>query len=519
MAADEQVLKAAAVPLTDQGLLDFFRKRTLAEADTKHLKQLIANLGDDSFDVRERASRSLVALGNTAEPLLRQALKNPDVEVVRRAEECLKQIKRGLGAGVPIAAARTLARRKPEAAAETLLGYLPFAEDEAIASEVRAALCNLATHGGKPEPNLVKGLDDANPIRRAAAAEALCNTSIERETILKMLKDPAAIVRLRVAMGLARSGEKQAVPVLIDLLAQLPTDQVLQVDEILLRLAGDKAPDVAPGTTETSRRRCHEVWSKWWKANESQVNLSRLQGPPITLGYTLLLFLDNGEATELDAHNSVRWKISGLEKPLDVQYLAGNRILVAEHDGNRVTERNVRGEIVWQKSVPGPLMAQRLANGHTFIATSDQLLEVDDAGKEVFKHQPGGEQIMKAFKQTGGDIGCVLYGGKFVRLDNTGEEIQSFDVNVRTSGGKIEVDDRGRVLVPEMSDDRVREFDRDGNVVMEIKTEKPIAATRTPNGNVLVTSMTGNKAIEYDRSGKVVWEYKSDKRVNRAFRR
>src|SRR5581483_8211090 len=102
---------------------------------------LIAQLGDDAFDKREMASSQLVAIGSKAEAQLREALKSgPEAEVKQRAEWCLQQIAKGGSGKVAAAAARLLARRKPDGAAEVLLAYLPSAEGEAAAEEVRGAL-------------------------------------------------------------------------------------------------------------------------------------------------------------------------------------------------------------------------------------------------------------------------------------------------------------------------------------------------------------------------------------------
>ena len=96
---------------------------------------------------------------------------------------------------------------------------------------------------------------------------------------------------------------------------------------------------------------------------------------------------------EIDADGRPRWQIDGLQQPLDVQLLPGDRLLIAEHSANQVTERNLRGEVLWEKRLgvraqadgeaDGPLVAQRLPNGNTFIATHTELLEVDRDGKEV----------------------------------------------------------------------------------------------------------------------------------------
>src|SRR5262249_40263233 len=152
---------------------------------------------DNSFPVREKASSALVALGNVAVPSLRQALTDPDIEIVRRAENCLRLIEKGYGAAVPAAAARALARRKPAGAADVLLGYLPVAENEAVAEEVRKSLVAVAVRDGKPEPALRAALADKLPARRAVAAEVLAHIPDQRPGVLNLLQDPVQAVRLR----------------------------------------------------------------------------------------------------------------------------------------------------------------------------------------------------------------------------------------------------------------------------------------------------------------------------------
>src|SRR5262249_31807925 len=83
------------------------------------------------------------------------------------------------------------------------------------------------------------------------------------------------------------------------------------------------------------------------------------------------------------------------------------------------------GNVLWEKKVDGPLAAQRLPNGNTFIATRYELLEVNRDGKQVFSHaRPGEDLIMKAQKLANGDIGMVIAGADgrstYVRLDSRG---------------------------------------------------------------------------------------------------
>jgi hypothetical protein len=200
--------------------------------------------------------------------------------------------------------------------------------------------------------------------------------------------------------------------------------------------------------------------------------------------------------------------------------LPGDRLLVAEHDANRVTERNRKGEIIWEKRVDQPLMAQRLPNGHTFIATTNLLLEVDRDGAPLFTFGgPRGESIMKALKLPNGDIACVTMMRRFVRLDPTGKEIATFGVNISTSGGRIDVLASGRVLVPEMNFNRVVEYDSKGEVVWMAAARQPVAAVRLANGHTLVTGYQQTRAVELDRAGAEFWSYDTHARVTRAFRR
>lgn len=552
VSADERVLSAARIATDSPSLLAFFRKRTIKSDDWERMNALVRQLGERSYQIREKASVELADLGSIALPLLRQAVKDPDPEVARRAEECLRRIE-DQNPSLVAAAARVVAARRPIGATEVLMGYLPFADDDLIAAEVCEALAALANPRQEyvhvaaaalanpwlgvsmglvteqPEKALAAALDDKMSRRRVVAAEVLLRVGDRKHlpAIRKLLHDSDILVRLRTALALAGAKEKDAIPVLINLLAELPPGQAQRAECVLVDLAQGEAPQVALGHDEASRARCRDAWLAWWRSHNSGLDLNRIEGGPL-LGYTMLVLLDQGRILELDPDDKVQWQMDGLDFPLDAQALPGGRILVAEHNGHRVTERNRRGEVLWEKKVEGPLVAQRLRNGNTFIATQAQLIEVDRDGKEVFVHGSPipGEYIMKAFKLPNGDIACITTPSitpqsRYVRIDSTGNTgPKDFPVNVKTYGGRIDVLPNGNVLVPEHANNRVVEYDRTGKVVWEASVSQPVAAVRLPNGNTLITSMNECRAVEFDRTGKnQVWEYKSDTRVTRAFRR
>jgi hypothetical protein len=94
---DVKILREAGIPLDNKALLDFLRARTLADIDRTKILALVRQLGDDDFLVRAKASDRLEALGAPAVPLLRQALRDDDIEIVHRAQKCLQHIEKVAG--------------------------------------------------------------------------------------------------------------------------------------------------------------------------------------------------------------------------------------------------------------------------------------------------------------------------------------------------------------------------------------------------------------------------------------
>jgi outer membrane protein assembly factor BamB len=196
-------------------------------------------------------------------------------------------------------------------------------------------------------------------------------------------------------------------------------------------------------------------------------------------------------------------------------------VLLAEHGANKVTERDLKGKVLWEKEVgDGPLVVQRLVNGNTFIATAAGLVEVDREGKEVFAYRRPLETIRKATKLRNGDIALVTSGQRYVRLSPDLKELRSFEADVRTNGGRIDVQPNGHILVPLKDSNKVVEYDSEGKMVWEAAVDEPVAAVRLPNGHTLITTLNQRRAFEVDGSAQEIWEFKStDSRVTRAWRR
>ena len=62
----------------------------LAPDVKKQVQAFLANLGNDEWKIRERASKGLLTIGAKAEPMVAKALKNDDLEIRTRAELLLE---------------------------------------------------------------------------------------------------------------------------------------------------------------------------------------------------------------------------------------------------------------------------------------------------------------------------------------------------------------------------------------------------------------------------------------------
>jgi HEAT repeat protein len=500
-------------------LLAELRRHTLTPAQRERAEALIARLGDESFEARQRAAAELVALGARVVPLLKAAARGADAERARLAEECRRHIA-AREPRLPDAALRLLAVRRPDGAVEALLDYLPFAEEDERAEEARAALAALAVRGGKADPALVRALGDRGPGRRGAAAVALAQAG-QSDAARGALRDDDPEVRVRVALALAGKGDKGAVPVLIDALADEPSGWNRRAEVLLQQLAGERAPAVEPPTDAEGRRRARDAWAAWWKEAAATADLSALaagQGPYLDL--TLIVDTD-GRVLELGRDKQPRWVIDKLQDPVDAHVLPGDRVLIAERKGKRVTERDFRGNVLWQKAgLDAPVVnAQRLPDGHTFIATRGGLLEVDRAGRTVRSVRV--EDLKAAYRGRDGVVTC-LAGDQCVRLTMDGKELRRFPSGCgKDDDVGLEVLPNGHVLVAQGKTRRAVELDAAGKAVWEATGNDAVStATRLSNGHTLITCPGGTPSIvEVDRSGKVVWEYDADTALYRARRR
>jgi hypothetical protein len=436
------------------------------------------------------------------------------------------------------AAARLLAVRKPAGAAGVLLDFLPFAADDSAADEICQALPAVALRDGTPEPAVLAALKDKLPLKRAAAGAALIQAGAAKElpAARALLKDPAPLVRLRVAHALVTARrDKEAVGQLIAALGELPPEQLWQAEELLIRIAGAKAPQVSLGSDPEGRLKCRKAWDAWWAAAKDDTDLGKLKLGKAFLNYTLVVqrsfnrvvngkrVLPGFQVLEMDANKKVRWKIEVNTYPVHAEVVGPDRVLVAEYQGMRVSERDLKtGTVRWEKAVGGnPLAVQRLTNGNTFVVMQNRLVEYDRKGGEVYHLDRPTFDIFRGRKLRNGDVVFITAQGVLTRLNpRTNKTVHTFNVGQMGSQfGSFDVLPNGNYLIPVYSTQEVVEFDASGRRLKSIKVPWPTSAQRLPNGNTLVSSQISRRVVEFDRTGQEVWAHPADGQVFMSRRR
>lgn len=274
--ADEAALKAAYLANTHAVLLDYLRKRSTLAGDQSRITELVRQLKDPTPARRDQAAGELVCHGQAAVLALRQVVNNgEDAEATERARQCLQSIEGAAGVNLTLAVIRALVAQNQPGTVEAILQYLPFAEDEQVVGHIQAALIALGLGNAASMELLRKSLDDPAPVRRAVAATVLARVggSAHFAAIRPLLKDARPSVRLKVAIALIDSNDAEAVPVLIDLLAELPLRQRKEAEDYLAALAGDWTLVAPSGEDVPARRLKRGLWTAWWNAFTTEVLL------------------------------------------------------------------------------------------------------------------------------------------------------------------------------------------------------------------------------------------------------
>jgi HEAT repeat protein len=530
--ADEALLKAQGVGIDAEAIMAYLRKRSLTPKDRQHLQELVQDLGASQFRKRKKAMEELTRVGTPALRYLHPALQDSNVEVSKRAAICVTQIERGPGTTVPAAAVRLLIRLAPAEAIRVLLGFIPSADDIHVDRAIRVGLANLAVRDVKLDPAFTAVLSDSEPARRAAAAYVLGRAGLASDcrAVRGMLRDPEPLVRLRAAQGLVHAQDPAALPVLVKLLDPKGDWEARgQAEEVLRQLARDQAPaDSVVAKSPAEREKAFKAWNAWWQAHARDIDLAQPSWNAGQRGLTVVCELDGspdggGQVWEFSRDLRPRWSLDPLQGPMDAHVLGGGKVLVVEAAARRISERDLKGKILWQVETTGlPVACQPLPDGHTLIATQTGLIEINAEHEEVYNHnrQVDG-RITSAHKAPNGHIVYITDQGFVVEFDPREEGTVVYRFRVGEPAGPCSVEwlPNGRYLVALSGPGKVMEVGKSGKPIWQIKIADASQALRLANGHLLVACQNRKLLTEVTPAGKVIWETRTRGRPTRVHRR
>src|SRR5262249_41690076 len=157
-----------------------------------------------------------------------------------------------------------------------------------------------------------------------------------------------------------------------------------------------------------------------------------------------------------------------------------DRVLIAEQSGMCVSERDLKGKVLWEHKVRENLVScQRMLNGNTFFATYSQLIEVTREHKEVCNHATRHGTIYSAAKLRNGHIVYLGSAGVLAEIDERGQEVRTVKVDAAGAGlYKFEPLSGDRFLLGQHGVRKVVEYDSTGKTVWDCTLANANAVTR-----------------------------------------
>lgn len=510
-AADAALIKRLLGNSDPAALITFLQSQVLTDAARGDYAKLIEQMGDKKFAARQEASRKLVEAGPVVLPMLREAMANPSKEIANRAARAVEDIERGPRADLPMAAVRQLVASRHDKTVETLLALVEAGHTDRFRDEILTGLRIVGASGAQVHPKLLEALSDSKAERRALAVQILVSTTDRtlRAKLRERLKDPDATVRYHTAVGLLPTGDRDTIPVLIDLIGSAPSAAIWQhTEELLYEVGGELAPDfeVGAGSAE-DRKRLAQGWGEWWKARGAQVLLGRADDYPTDVA---VVTDTKGRVWEFRPEGKPRYDINeGLASPVDARSLPGRRVLVADEGASKVIEFSHKGKVLWERAFDdGPVSVQRLPNGNTFVATYTTFWEVRRDGTVAFSRPAGHHgRISDANKMPDGRIVCLFSNNELVFFARDGQVLSQTKME---SWGGVDVQPNGNVVVSLIQANKIVEVNGAGQILWQVALPGAWVGTRLPDGTTLIGSKKEQKMFRVDAKGKVLWEKQVD---------
>jgi WD40 repeat protein len=199
---------------------------------------------------------------------------------------------------------------------------------------------------------------------------------------------------------------------------------------------------------------------------------------------------------------------------MDAQVLPGNRVLIAEQTAKRVTERDFKGNVLWEYVTnEDTINCKRLPNGNTWIGTRNNVMEIRPNKSVVFSYKIADQYMHAVRRLANGSFVGITSTGVIHEVNAVGKQIRTVQVAQEGTWGDVDVLPNGNYLIANYGSGFVREVDHTGKIIREVKAADATGLERQPNGQLLVSG--GESARIIDWNGRTIWSTKSNGSIRR----
>lgn len=402
---------------------------------------------------------------------------------------------------------------QPEEMASTLINYIPSCPD--METRLRIIQILEATPSAREAATTILNQKDHYlPAAIRAICLILADHTITKgspEAIAKTLANESFETRLELAREFTKKRSEAGVQTIIESLHLAPRETAEHFAALVSGLAEPLLPELNLDTKDNAKK-TEQSLADWWKNNKAKLKWSQESDTHISKQRILVVDSQNptnksGRVLMMTSQGRTLWEIPNLNSPNDAHYHQG-RVLISEAGNNRITLRDLKGNILWEKPFQNPFLAKTLPNGNYFIAGRNTIWEINRQGKDVFQFPVPTSTILTAAKTGPHEYGILQYTGTYLKIDSRGKEISRatipFPTNFGINGGTILQDEHILVSIPTLN--KILEYTNLGHLLQEYELPSPGAAIKTSHGNILAPNLQAGKLVESRKDGKIIWE-------------
>lgn len=532
---DDIIIKKSGISTKPKDIQNWLQSRIPNVTNGIKASKWVIDLGNESFEVREQASRELLKLNNLAIFELKKATKSKDIEVAKRASDCLEQISPHESIALKTAIIRLLGKSNPELVFEYFIKIANTPELDLLTSE---ALLDAFSITIKSNPTLVRKLEDfaqAKDIKsRILIARVLAIGNPNGIAFRTLSTDDQTIVKANALLALLQEKDKKAIGLLITLLPELKTNQFMPIAGLLNELIQDQASEKELGKEKPSAVELQKLFASAWKSKNTSTNLNtytfnQLQPKRIlaslaepNLSGKICTLNPDGSISELFRTNSYADLACAINHTL---------FFLMERSRGHVIINNI-GEI-YERSDPliSTFGLDTDGLGKKFILNRKNLLVLDYTNKiiesiEVNNDCLAGTRLINGdyaivFK----DKSLIILDGKNLKKEKTKISLGAIEPARTILGYQIQGTRSGSILIPEFGGKAINQYDQTGKLLKTIKfsinagnsTIYGPTLTMNTNGNFLIGTRLGQTVTELNMEGKEIRNWPLDSKLYRIF--